>query len=72
VIVPVIGYGDITGAGGMNGVDVAVTVIVSILSLVLGLVRGRTDKVSVRAGALFVRWGAASLILFGANLVVKA
>jgi hypothetical protein len=71
VLVTVIGYGDISGRG-TNGVDVAVTVIASILSLVFGLQRGRVDKMTVRDGFPFMQWGAASLILFGANLVVKA
>jgi hypothetical protein len=71
VIVTVIGYGDMTGAGGMNGIDIAVIVVVSILSLVLGLMRGRADKISIRDGSPFVQWGIASLVLFGANLVVK-
>jgi hypothetical protein len=70
VIVTVIGYGDLTRAG-LGGADVAVTVIGSVVALALGVQRGRADKVSVREGATFIQWGAASLILFGANIVAK-
>ena len=32
---------------------------------------GLADKVSVRDGATFVRWGVASLVLFGANIAAE-
>jgi len=70
VIVTVIGYGDVTH-GTMKPAEIAVTVIGAALSLGLGLLRGRADKLSVRDGSAFVQWGAASLILFLSNLVAK-
>jgi hypothetical protein len=70
VIVTFIGYGDVTH-GTMKPIEITVTVIGAALSLGLGMLRGRADKLSVRDGSPFVQWGAASLILFGSNLVAK-
>ena len=70
VIVTVIGYGDLTHAV-RTPLDITLTVIGAALSLGLGLLRGRTDKLSARDGSPFVQWGAASLILFVANVAAK-
>lgn len=70
VIVTVIGYGDVTH-GTMKPAEIVLTVIGAALSLGLGLLRGRADKLSIRDGSPFVQWGTASLILFLANLVAK-
>ncbi len=70
VVVTVIGYGDLT-QGTMKPAEITLTVVGAALSLGLGLLRGRTDKLSVRNGYVFVRWGAASLSLFLASLVAK-
>jgi hypothetical protein len=70
IILTVIGYGDLTH-GTMTPVEITVTVIGAALSLGLGMLRGRADKLSVRDGMPFVQWGAASLMLFVGNLVAK-
>jgi hypothetical protein len=70
IILTVIGYGDLAH-GTMKPVEITVTVIGAALSLALGMLRGRADKLSVREGLPFVQWGAASLMLFVGNLVAK-
>jgi hypothetical protein len=55
----------------MNHADVAVVVIGSALSFGLGALRGQLDKVSVRDGMPWVRWGAASLVVFAAAVVAR-
>ena len=71
IVLIVLGYGDLTHAGAMGPIEIAVTAIGAGLSLGLGLLRGTTDKLSQRGGAPFVRWGTASLILFVGNLAAK-
>ena len=71
IILIVLGYGDVTHGGTMKPVEIALTVIGGALSLGLGLLRGRADKLSDRDGSPFVKWGAASLILFVGNLAAK-
>jgi hypothetical protein len=70
ILVTIIGYGDISHAG-MKPAEITLTAIGAALSLGLGLVRGGTDKLSVKDGSPFVRWGVVSLTLFVANLVAK-
>jgi hypothetical protein len=70
IVVTVIGYGDVTN-GTMKPIEVTVTVIGAVLSLGLGMLRGRADKLSVRDGSPFVQWGTASLVLFAGNIVAK-
>jgi hypothetical protein len=69
-IVAFVGLQDLTHAK-MNHADVAVVVIGSGLSLGLGALRGQLDKVSVRDGMPWVRWGAASLVVFAAAVVSR-
>jgi hypothetical protein len=70
VIVVVIGYGDATH-GTMKPLEITLTVIGAAVSLGLGLLRGRADRISIRNGAQFVQWGGLSFALFATNLVVK-
>jgi hypothetical protein len=70
VILTVLGYGDLSH-GRPSPVELTVTVIGAVVSLALGALRGRSDKLSVRDGADFVQWGAMSLALFAGNLVAK-
>jgi hypothetical protein len=42
-----------------------------VLSLCLGLLRGRFDKVTLVNGSPFMRWGAGSVVVFATNLVAK-
>jgi hypothetical protein len=71
VVLIVIGFGDLSHGRTLAPIAIALTVIGAALSLGLGLLRGRADKLSVRDGAPFVRWGAASLSLFAANIAAK-
>jgi hypothetical protein len=71
VLLVVLGYGDLTQGAAMKPTEIALTVIGGALSLGLGLLRGRADKLSEREGSPFVQWGAASLILFVGNIAAK-
>jgi hypothetical protein len=70
VIAIVIGWGDAT-RGLHKPVDVTLTVVGCAISLVLGLARGRADRMSTRDGAPYVQWTWLSLGLFAALLLVK-
>jgi hypothetical protein len=70
LVVIIIGYGDVTH-GTMKPLEITLTVIGAAVSLGLGLLRGRADKISIRNGAQFVQWGGLSFALFATNLVVK-
>jgi hypothetical protein len=70
VLVVIIGYGDATH-GTMKPLEVTLTVIGAAVSLGLGLLRGRADKISIRNGSQFIQWGGLSFALFATNLVVK-
>jgi hypothetical protein len=71
VILIVLGYGDVTRGGTLKPIEITLTVIGGVLSLSLGLLRGRADKLSTRDGSPFVQWGATSLALFVGNLLAK-
>jgi uncharacterized membrane protein len=70
VIVVLIGWGDAT-RGLHKPVDVTLTVVGCAISLLLGLARGRADRMSDRDGAPYVQWTWLSLGLFAANLLAK-
>jgi hypothetical protein len=70
VVLAFIGWQDISHAT-LNSVDIAVVVAGSAVSLGLGALRGATNKVSVRDGLPWVRWGGASVAVFAVNLVTK-
>jgi len=70
VVLIVIGWGDAT-KGLTKPLDVTFTVVGCAISLVLGLARGGTDRVSERDGAAYVQWTWWSVGLFAANLVIK-
>jgi hypothetical protein len=54
-----------------NAVDIGVIVAGCALSLVLGLLRGRLDKVSIVNGAPYMAWSAGSVIIFVVNVLSK-
>jgi hypothetical protein len=70
VVLIVIGWGDAT-KGLTKPLDVTFTVVGCAISLVLGLARGGTDRVSERDGAAYVQWTWWSAGLFAATLVIK-
>jgi hypothetical protein len=54
-----------------NAVDIGVIVAGCALSLVLGLLRGRLDKVSIVNGAPYMAWSLGSVIIFAVNVLSK-
>jgi len=70
VILAVIGWGD-AAQGLHKPAGLTLTVAGCAISLVLGLARGRADRITNRGGAPFVQWTWLSLGLFAANLAVK-
>jgi len=71
VLLVVIGYGDLVNGSGLKPIEITLTVIGGVLSLGLGALRGRADKLSTRDGSPFVQWGTASLLLFVGNIAAK-
>jgi len=69
-VVTIIGFEDLSH-GKLKPFAVTLIVIGAVVSLGLGSLRGRADKVSERDGSAYVRWGAASLILFCVNIAAK-
>lgn len=55
----------------MNTVDIAVITIGAVLSLGLGLLRGRLDKITTVHGLPWVSWSVASVVVFAGNIVAK-
>jgi hypothetical protein len=70
VLLILLGWGD-AAKGLTKPLDVTFTIIGCAISLVLGLARGGTDRISERDGAPYVRWGWWSVGLFAANLIIK-
>ncbi|HXL94295.1 MAG TPA: hypothetical protein VN969_35645 [Streptosporangiaceae bacterium] len=70
VVVTVIGFVDLSH-GGLKPLAVTLTVIGAMLSLGLGALRGRADKVSEQDGSPYVQWGVLSLVLFCVNIAAK-
>jgi len=70
VVVTVIGFVDLSH-GKLKPLAVTLIVIGAIVSLGLGSLRGRADKVSERDGSAYVQWGVVSLILFCVNIAAK-
>jgi hypothetical protein len=71
VALVVIGFADVTQGASVKPIEVVLTVIAAAVSLGLGLLRGRADRLTERDGAPFVQWTAVSLALFFANLAAK-
>jgi hypothetical protein len=71
VILIVLGFGDLTNGAGLKPIEITVTVIGALISLALGALRGRADKLSTRDGLAIMQWGTASLALFFGNIAAK-
>jgi hypothetical protein len=69
-VLTLIGVTDLSHAH-LDHVDVAVTVVAAIVSLVGGAARGAVDKFGTQNGFLSVRWGAASVIALAATLATR-
>jgi hypothetical protein len=70
VVVGVIGLQNLSHTE-LNSVDIGVIAAGCALSLVLGLVRGRLDKVSMVNGAPYMAWTAGSVSVFVVNVLAK-
>ncbi len=70
LLVGFIGLQNVTHAK-MNDVDITVVVAGAVLSFALGLLRGRTDKLSMVDNSLWMSWRAASVALFALNVLAK-
>jgi hypothetical protein len=70
VVVTIIGFAELSH-GKLKPLAVTLIVIGAIVSLGLGSLRGRADKVSERDGSAYVQWGVVSLILFCVNIAAK-
>jgi hypothetical protein len=70
VVVGFIGLQNLTHAKP-NNIDIGVIAAGCALSLALGLLRGRLDKVSLVNGSPFMSWSAASVGVFCANVLCK-
>lgn len=70
IVIVVIGFGDAT-QGTIKPVEIVLIGVGSVVSLVLGLMRGQADRISIRNGGQYVQWGALSFGLFAANIMVK-
>jgi hypothetical protein len=69
-IVSVLGFEDFSHAK-LGTIDIAVGVAGCGLSLLLGALRGTQNKLSLRDGTPWVRWGAVSVAIFAVNIVAK-
>jgi hypothetical protein len=70
IVVGAIGVQNLSHAT-LNAVDVGVVASGCAVSLALGLLRGRLDKVSMVNGAPYMAWSAASVAVLVVNVVSK-
>lgn len=70
VILTVLGFEDFSHAKP-DAIDISVGVFGCALSLILGGLRGTQNKVSLRDGIPWVKWGAASVAVFAVNIAAK-
>ena len=70
VVVGLIGLQNVSHAKP-NAVDIAVIVVGAAVSLGLGLLRGRFDRITLVNGSPFMRWTAASIAVLVVNVLAK-
>jgi len=70
IVVGLIGLQNVTHAK-LNTIDIAVIAAGAVLSLGLGLLRGKFDRVTMVDGSPFMSWTAASVAIFAGNVVAK-
>jgi hypothetical protein len=70
LVVGAVGLQNLTHAK-LNAIDIGVIAAGCALSLVLGLQRGRLDKVSMVNGTPYMAWSAASVVVFAVNVLSK-
>jgi len=70
VVVGLIGLQNVSHARP-NSIDIAVIAIGAAVSLSLGLLRGKFDRVTLVNGSPFMSWTAASIAVFAGNVLAK-
>jgi hypothetical protein len=70
IVVGVIGLQNVTHAK-VNTIDIVVIAAGAALSLGLGLLRGKFDRVTLVNGSPFMSWSAASVAVFAGNVLAK-
>ena len=70
VVLVVVGWGQVSH-DSMNMVAIALTAISAAVAFAMGVLRGVKDKLAVREGVPFMRWGRASMLVFVANILIK-
>jgi hypothetical protein len=70
IVLGVIGLQNVTHAK-VNTIDIVVIAAGAALSLGLGLLRGRFDRVTLVNGSPFMSWSAASVAVFAGNVLAK-
>jgi len=70
IVVGVIGVQNVARAK-VDTIDIAVIAAGAALSLVLGLLRGKFDRVTLVNGSPFMSWSAASVAVFAGNVLAK-
>jgi hypothetical protein len=70
IVVGIIGLQNVSHAKP-NSVDIAVIAVGSALSLGLGLLRGKFDRVTLVNGSPFMSWSAASIAVLAINVLAK-
>jgi len=70
IVVGIIGLQNISHAKP-NTVDIAVIAVGSALSLGLGLLRGKFDRVTLVNGSPFMSWTAGSIVVLAVNVLAK-
>ena len=70
IVLGVIGLQNVTHAT-LNTIDIAVVAAGAVLSLGLGLLRGKFDRVTLVDGSPFMSWTAASVAIFAGNVLAK-
>jgi hypothetical protein len=70
IVVGIIGLENVTHAK-VNTIDIVVIAAGAALSLGLGLLRGKFDRVTLVNGSPFMSWSAASVAVFAGNVLAK-
>jgi len=70
IVLGVIGLQNVTHAK-VNTIDIVVIAAGAALSLGLGLLRGKFDRVTLVNGSPFMSWSAASVAVFAGNVLAK-
>jgi hypothetical protein len=70
IVLGVIGLENVTHAK-VNTIDIVVIAAGAALSLGLGLLRGKFDRVTLVNGSPFMSWSAASVAVFAGNVLAK-